>query len=50
MSNANLMLHNARITQIDDAGHFAQEDAHERTVHELLGFLAQLPSRMQVGR
>jgi pimeloyl-ACP methyl ester carboxylesterase len=30
----------APVTQIDDAGHFLQEDAHERIVPELLAFLA----------
>jgi pimeloyl-ACP methyl ester carboxylesterase len=30
----------APVTQIDDAGHFLQEDGHERIVPELLAFLA----------
>jgi haloalkane dehalogenase len=30
----------APITRIDDAGHYLQEDAHERIVPELLRFLA----------
>ena len=30
----------APVTQIDDAGHYLQEDAHERIVPELLDFLA----------
>jgi hypothetical protein len=27
------------VTRIDDAGHYVQEDAHERIVPELLSFL-----------
>ncbi len=30
---------NAEVTRLDDAGHFLQEDAHERIVPELLRFL-----------
>jgi haloalkane dehalogenase len=30
----------APVIEIDDAGHYLQEDAHERIVPELLGFLA----------
>jgi pimeloyl-ACP methyl ester carboxylesterase len=33
----------AEVTRLEDAGHFLQEDAHERIVPELLRFLAQLP-------
>jgi pimeloyl-ACP methyl ester carboxylesterase len=32
-------LPNAGVTRLDDAGHFVQEDAHERVVPELLGLL-----------
>ena len=32
----------AEVTRIDDAGHFVQEDAHERIVPELTGFLSEL--------
>jgi hypothetical protein len=28
------------VTRIEDAGHYLQEDAHERIVPELLSFLA----------
>ncbi len=28
------------MTQLDDASHFVQEDAHERIVPQLLSFLA----------
>ena len=30
----------APVTQLDDASHYIQEDAHERIVPELLSFLA----------
>lgn len=33
-------LPDAPVTQLDDAGHYLQEDAHERIVPELLSFLA----------
>lgn len=33
---------NARVMRIPDAGHYLQEDAHERIVPELLDFLKQL--------
>ena len=33
----------AEVTRLDDAGHFSEEDAHDRIVPELLRFLAQLP-------
>jgi len=33
-------LPDARVTQLEDAGHFSPEDAHERIVPELLSFLA----------
>ena len=36
---------NAEVTRIDDAGHYLQEDAHERIVPELLRFLTALPKR-----
>ena len=29
----------AQVTRLDDAGHYLQEDAHERIVPELLDFL-----------
>jgi pimeloyl-ACP methyl ester carboxylesterase len=35
----------AEVTRLEDAGHFLQEDAHERIVPELLRFLAQPPDR-----
>jgi pimeloyl-ACP methyl ester carboxylesterase len=35
----------AQVTRLEDAGHFSQEDAHERIVPELLRFLAQPPDR-----
>jgi pimeloyl-ACP methyl ester carboxylesterase len=35
-------LPDAAVTQIDDAGHFVQEDAHERAVPELLSFLSEM--------
>jgi len=38
----------AEVTRLEDAGHFVQEDAHERVVPELLRFLAQLPDRTAV--
>jgi pimeloyl-ACP methyl ester carboxylesterase len=40
-------LPNARVTQLDDASHYIQEDAHERVVPQLLSFLAgtQLPGQ-----
>lgn len=31
----------ADVTRVDDAGHFIQEDAHERVIPELMGFIAQ---------
>jgi haloalkane dehalogenase len=34
------VLPEARVTRIDDAGHFVQEDAHERVIPELLELLA----------
>jgi haloalkane dehalogenase len=30
----------AGVVRLDDAGHFVQEDAHERVIPELLGLLA----------
>ncbi len=33
-------LPDAPVTQLDDASHFVQEDAHERIVPQLLSFLA----------
>jgi haloalkane dehalogenase len=30
----------AKVVRLDDAGHYLQEDAHERIVPELLSFLA----------
>jgi haloalkane dehalogenase len=30
----------ARVTRLQDAGHYLQEDAHERIVPELISFLA----------
>jgi pimeloyl-ACP methyl ester carboxylesterase len=33
---------NASVTRLDDAGHYLQEDAHERIVPELLAFLGKL--------
>src|SRR5919198_596619 len=33
----------AEVTRLDDAGHYLQEDAHERIVPELLRFLGELP-------
>jgi haloalkane dehalogenase len=33
----------AEVTRLEDAGHFLQEDAHDRIVPELLRFLADLP-------
>jgi pimeloyl-ACP methyl ester carboxylesterase len=33
----------ARVTRLEDAGHYLQEDAHERIVPELLEFLAATP-------
>jgi pimeloyl-ACP methyl ester carboxylesterase len=38
----------AEVTRLEDAGHFSQEDAHERIVPELLRFLAQPPDRSAV--
>jgi pimeloyl-ACP methyl ester carboxylesterase len=38
----------AEVTRLEDAGHFLQEDAHERIVPELLRFMAQLPHRTAV--
>jgi pimeloyl-ACP methyl ester carboxylesterase len=38
-------LPDAQVTRLEDAGHFPQEDAHERIVPELLRFLAQPPDR-----
>jgi pimeloyl-ACP methyl ester carboxylesterase len=37
-------LPDAQVTQLEDAGHFSQEDAHERIVPELLSFLAANPA------
>jgi len=34
----------AKVVRLDDAGHYLQEDAHERIVPELLGFLASPPA------
>jgi haloalkane dehalogenase len=31
----------AHVTRIDDAGHYLQEDAHERIVPELLEFVGK---------
>jgi cis-3-alkyl-4-acyloxetan-2-one decarboxylase len=39
---------NAEVTRLEDAGHFLQEDAHERIVPELLRFLAQHADRTAV--
>jgi haloalkane dehalogenase len=36
-------LPDAVVTRLEDAGHYLQEDAHERIVPELLAFLARLP-------
>ena len=33
----------ATVTRLEDAGHYLQEDAHERIVPKLLAFLAQAP-------
>jgi len=33
----------AQVTRLEDAGHYLQEDAHERIVPELLEFLAATP-------
>jgi pimeloyl-ACP methyl ester carboxylesterase len=41
---------NAEVTRLDDAGHFLQEDAHERIMPELLRFLAQHADRTAVDR
>jgi cis-3-alkyl-4-acyloxetan-2-one decarboxylase len=38
----------AEVARLKDAGHFLQEDAHERIVPELLRFLAQPPDRTAV--
>lgn len=32
----------AEVTRLDDAGHYLQEDAHERIVPELLNFVGKL--------
>lgn len=32
----------AEVTRFDDAGHYLQEDAHERIVPELLNFVGEL--------
>jgi cis-3-alkyl-4-acyloxetan-2-one decarboxylase len=40
----------AEVTRLEDAGHFLQEDAHERIVPELLRFLAQPPDRTASGQ
>jgi pimeloyl-ACP methyl ester carboxylesterase len=34
-------LPDAPVTQLDDASHYLQEDAHERIVPQLLSFLAE---------
>ena len=34
----------ATVTKLDDAGHYLQEDAHERIVPELVSFVSGLPS------
>jgi haloalkane dehalogenase len=34
------ILPDAPVTQVDDASHYIQEDAHERIVPQLLSFLA----------
>jgi haloalkane dehalogenase len=34
----------AEVTRLDDAGHYLQEDAHERIVGELVRFLGDLPA------
>jgi pimeloyl-ACP methyl ester carboxylesterase len=35
----------AEVTRLDDAGHYLQEDAHERIVPELVRFVGALPDR-----
>jgi pimeloyl-ACP methyl ester carboxylesterase len=40
----------AEVTRLDDAGHYLQEDAHERIVPELLRFLAGIESHSTPGR
>ena len=35
----------AQVMRLEDAGHYLQEDAHERIVPELLRFLDTLPTR-----
>jgi pimeloyl-ACP methyl ester carboxylesterase len=37
----------AQVTRLPDAGHYLQEDAHERIVPELLRFLAMVPAPEQ---
>jgi pimeloyl-ACP methyl ester carboxylesterase len=32
----------AKVIRLDDAGHYLQEDAHERIVPELVGFVSGL--------
>jgi pimeloyl-ACP methyl ester carboxylesterase len=32
----------ARVTKLEDAGHYLQEDAHERIVPELVSFVGRL--------
>ena len=34
----------ASVTKLDDAGHYLQEDAHERLVPELVSFVSRLPA------
>jgi haloalkane dehalogenase len=36
----------AAVTRIEDAGHYLQEDAHERILPELLAFINALPARV----
>jgi cis-3-alkyl-4-acyloxetan-2-one decarboxylase len=40
----------AEVTRLEDAGHFAQEDAHERVVPELVRFLAKSGDQTEVER
>jgi cis-3-alkyl-4-acyloxetan-2-one decarboxylase len=40
----------AEVTRIEDAGHFAQEDAHEHVVPELVRFLAKSGDQTEVER
>ena len=40
----------ASVTKLDDAGHYLQEDAHERIVPELVEFVSALPPPAPVGQ